>query len=152
MNAIQWQSPVGMVYILEQDGFIHELGFGELPAEATVHESEVLQEARRQLEQYFAGKRKHFELPLSLSGTDFQLAVWAALQNIPYGETRSYQQIAAEVGNEKAVRAVGGANNKNRLAIIIPCHRVIGKNGKLVGYAGGMDFKEFLLALERSHA
>ena len=105
-----------------------------------------------QLEQYFAGRRKTFELPLAPEGTAFQLKVWQALQEIPYGETRSYGQIARAVGNEKAARAVGMANNQNPISIIIPCHRVIGADGKLVGYGGGLERKACLLELERRHA
>ena len=96
------------------------------------------------------GKRKEFDLPLLLKGTPFQKQVWEALLNIPFGETRSYKQIAEAIGNPKAVRAVGMANNKNPLLIVVPCHRVIGANGKLVGYAVGLDKKEFLLKLEKS--
>ena len=96
------------------------------------------------------GKRKVFDLPLSLKGTDFQKQVWQALRDIPYGETRSYKQIAVAIGNPKAVRAVGMANNRNPLLIVVPCHRVIGTDGKMVGYAAGVDKKEFLLRLEGS--
>lgn len=152
MYAVTYQSPLGLIYIIEEEGFIKELGFGEAPSDLTHKETELLKEACLQLEAYFAGTRHAFELPLSLQGTDFELEVWAALQTIPYGETRSYQDIARQVGREKAVRAIGGANHKNRLAILIPCHRVIGKNGKLVGYAGGMEFKKRLLELEQKHA
>ncbi|MFW5436203.1 tRNA epoxyqueuosine(34) reductase QueG [Paenibacillus apiarius] len=109
---------------------------------------ERLQEARRQLEEYFAGKRQTFELSLDLQGTSFQKEVWRALMEIPYGETRSYKQVAEAIGNPKAVRAVGGANNRNPISIVVPCHRVIGANGQLVGYGGGMNKKEILLQLE----
>lgn len=105
--------------------------------------------ADAQLREYFAGTRKSFDLPLAPQGTDFQMRVWQALLNIPYGETRSYKQLAAEVGNEKASRAVGGALNKNPIAIIVPCHRVVGSDGSLAGFAGGTDLKAALLALER---
>lgn len=111
----------------------------------------LIEQAAGQLKEYLAGVRREFDLPLHLQGTDFQKKVWDALQKIPYGETRSYQQLAAMVGNEKACRAVGMANNKNPVMIVVPCHRVIGKNGKLVGYAGGLDRKESLLRLEREH-
>ncbi|NAW78372.1 methylated-DNA--[protein]-cysteine S-methyltransferase [Vibrio sp. V33_P6A3T137] len=103
----------------------------------------------QQLEEYFAGQRTQFCLPLAATGTPFQRSVWQALGNIPYGETWSYQQLAEAIGNPKAVRAVGLANGKNPLSIIVPCHRVIGKNGKLTGYAGGIERKAGLLALER---
>jgi methylated-DNA-[protein]-cysteine S-methyltransferase len=108
----------------------------------------VLLEAERQLQGYFEGKRETFELPLTFAGTEFQQQVWAALLTIPFGETRSYAQIAQQIGNPSAVRAVGAANGKNPISIITPCHRVIGSNGKLTGFAGGMEAKAFLLKLE----
>lgn len=113
-------------------------------------ETELLKEAIKQLNEYFDGKRKEFDLPLAPKGTEFQKKVWNALKEIPFGETRSYGEIARRIGNEKASRAVGTANNKNPIMIIIPCHRVIGANGKLVGYAGGIDIKEKLLNLEKN--
>ncbi len=106
--------------------------------------------AFEELEEYFQGKRREFDLPLSPEGTEFQRRVWAALREIPYGETRSYSEIAEQVGNPKAVRAVGMANHRNPIAIMIPCHRVIGKNGSLTGYAGGLSLKEKLLKLEHT--
>lgn len=109
----------------------------------------VLVEAERQLLEYFAGTRDAFSLPLDFSGTPFQKKVWAALCRIPFGETRSYADIAKEVGSPKAVRAVGSANGKNPISIVAPCHRVIGKNGKLTGFAGGLKVKGFLLGLEK---
>jgi methylated-DNA-[protein]-cysteine S-methyltransferase len=112
----------------------------------------VLREAERQLQQYFAGTRTSFDLPLDFAGTDFQKAVWAALLTIPFGETRSYAQIAAQVGSLKAVRAVGAANGRNPISIVAPCHRVIGSNGALTGFAGGLDAKRTLLELERPRA
>lgn len=102
-----------------------------------------------QIMEYFAGKRRSFRFPYELRGTDFQKKVWHALCDIPYGETRTYKEIAIAVGNPKACRAVGMANNKNPIGIAVPCHRVIGANGKLVGYAGGLDMKEALLRLEK---
>jgi methylated-DNA-[protein]-cysteine S-methyltransferase len=108
----------------------------------------VLLEAERQLAEYFAGTRRTFELPLDFEGTEFQRSVWAALLTIPYGETRSYGQIARQIGRPKAVRAVGAANGRNPLSIVAPCHRVIGASGELTGFAGGLETKEFLLALE----
>ena len=105
-----------------------------------------------QLKEYFGGKRKIFDLPLKPEGTEFQLRDWDALRRIPYGETRSYKDIAEEIDCPKGFRAVGMANNKNPIGIIIPCHRVVGANGKLVGYAGGMEKKEFLLELEKQKA
>ncbi|ORM73198.1 methylated-DNA--protein-cysteine methyltransferase [Pantoea wallisii] len=108
----------------------------------------VLCEAERQLREYFAGERQQFDMPYDTVGTDFQKKVWQALLTIPFGETRSYLQIAEQIGNPKAVRAVGAANGKNPLSIMAPCHRVIGSNGKLTGFAGGLTVKAFLLALE----
>ena len=109
----------------------------------------LLRETERQLSQYFAGTRTHFDLPLDFVGTDFQKKVWAALLTIPCGETRSYAQIAAQIGSPKAVRAVGAANGRNPISIIAPCHRVIGSNGTLTGFAGGLDAKQTLLELEK---
>jgi methylated-DNA-[protein]-cysteine S-methyltransferase len=108
----------------------------------------VLLEVERQLKGYFSGKRKSFSLDLDFKGTEFQKKVWAALLTIPFGETRSYGQIAKQIKSPKAVRAVGAANGKNPISIIAPCHRVIGANGKLTGFAGGLEAKALLLALE----
>ena len=114
-------------------------------------DTKLLLKAKKELEEYFEGKRKEFDLPLEQEGTEFQKKVWEALERIPYGETRTYKDVAKMVGNEKASRAVGMANNKNSIPIIIPCHRVIGSNGKLVGYALGLDMKKYLLDLERKN-
>lgn len=111
--------------------------------------SPLQREVDKQMGEYFEGKRKAFELPLRPEGTDFQKKVWNALLEIPFGETRSYQDIANAVGSPKACRAVGMANHQNPIIIVIPCHRVIGKNGKLVGYGGGLSMKEKLLLLEK---
>lgn len=110
----------------------------------------MLHKVKQQLEEYFAGQRQQFDLPLDFQGTAFQQQVWQALLSIPYGETRSYKEIAVQLGNEKAVRAVGAANGKNPISIIAPCHRVIGSSGALVGFAGGLDKKQILLSLEQS--
>ena len=112
-------------------------------------DSAALTAARSQLEQYFAGERTAFDLPLRPAGAPFQLRVWEALQRIPYGETASYGEIARELGHPTAARAVGAANGRNPIAILIPCHRVVGTSGALTGYAGGVDAKGWLLALER---
>lgn len=117
-------------------------GMEEAPQDA------VLLQAERELRDYFAGALSRFTVPLDFAGTDFQKAVWEALLTIPYGETRTYAQIARQVGRPAAVRAVGAANGRNPISIIAPCHRVIGSNGKLTGFAGGMETKAFLLALE----
>jgi methylated-DNA-[protein]-cysteine S-methyltransferase len=108
----------------------------------------ILSAAEKQLQSYFKGNLKQFTLPLNFLGTEFQQKVWNALLTIPYGETRSYKQIAEQIGHPKAVRAVGTANGKNPISIIAPCHRVIGSNGKLTGFAGGLETKAFLLDLE----
>ena len=112
-------------------------------------ESALIKKAAKELKEYFAGKRREFDLPLAFTGTDFQKKVWSALLEIPYGETRAYGQIAADIGNPKGCRAVGLANNRNPIAIICPCHRVIGADGALVGFGGGLEVKKFLLDLEK---
>ncbi|MCL6246295.1 methylated-DNA--[protein]-cysteine S-methyltransferase [Acinetobacter sp. ANC 4945] len=109
----------------------------------------ILLKTAQQLNEYFTGKRQQFDLPLDFEGTAFQQQVWQALLTIPFGETRSYKQIAEQIGNVKAVRAVGAANGKNPISIIAPCHRVVGANGKLVGFAGGLENKEILLKIEK---
>lgn len=114
-------------------------------------DSLLLSELEKQLREYFAKKRKEFSLPLALVGTSFQEEVWKVLQTIPYGEVRSYKEQATAVGNPKGVRAVANANGKNRISIVIPCHRVIGSDGTLTGYASGIERKQFLLDLERSN-
>ncbi len=108
----------------------------------------VFLQLRQELGEYFAGKRKSFDVKLAPEGTEFQRAAWKALTKIPFGQTRSYGEQAAAIGNPKAVRAIGAANGRNPIAIVVPCHRVIGANGTLMGYAGGLDKKEFLLKLE----
>lgn len=115
-------------------------------------ETTLLLEAHKQLKEYLKGIRREFQLPLFPVGTSFMQDVWDALSTIPYGETRSYSDIAIAVGRDKATRAVGLANNRNPIPIFIPCHRVIGKNGKLVGYGGGLPVKEHLLELEKKYA
>jgi len=111
----------------------------------------VLMKTERQLGEYFAGKRKTFSVPLDMRGTSFQKNVWEALLAIPFGETRSYGQLATQLGNPRATRAVGAANGRNPISIIVPCHRVIGSSGKLTGFAGGLEAKERLLRLENCH-
>ena len=144
-----YETPVGKLCIGEEDGIIVRTTWSKIPTEYILEETELILQCKMQLDEYFRGERKTFDLPLAPKGTDFQKKVWNALKEIPYGETRTYGEIAAAVGNLKAARAVGMANNKNPIGIIIPCHRVVGANGKLVGYAGGMDKKEWLLQLER---
>lgn len=141
-------SPVGPLTLTQEDQALTGLHFGEHPQQGAEGPTPLLEKAARQLEEYFAGQRKVFSLPLAPKGTEFQLRVWQALLQIPYGETRSYGELAAMVGNPKACRAVGGANHRNPLSILIPCHRVVGTGGSLTGYAGGLSVKEFLLKLE----
>ncbi len=114
-------------------------------------ETEFSKEIDKQFKEYFSGSRKSFNIKYKLIGTPFQISVWEELAKIPYGETRTYKDIAKNVGNDKASRAVGMANNKNNLLLIIPCHRVVGSNKKLVGFAIGLDVKEYLLKLEKEH-
>ena len=148
MYVAYFPSPVGLLRLESADG--KTLCAVRLTAARTAPECPcpVLTETTRQLTEYFAGQRQTFTLPLAATGTPFQQRVWAALRAIPYGQTRSYGQIAAAVGNPKACRAVGMANNRNPIMIIVPCHRVIGADGSLVGYAGGVHIKEYLLRLE----
>lgn len=144
-----YETILGSVTFVEEDGTLlaittHRTYKGEKL------ETPLIREAYKQLSEYLIGKRLNFDLPLNPRGTVFQQQVWKALSDIPYGETRSYKQIAEAIGNPKAVRAVGMANNRNPLLIVVPCHRVIGANGKLVGYGAGIEKKEFLLKLEKS--
>ena len=140
-------SPAGPLTIAEENGAIIRLDFGEFGPMG--ERSPVLEEAVRQLKEYFAGERREFTLPVDPRGTPFQKSVWRALCGIPYGETRSYGEIARAVGKPGACRAVGMANHRNPVSIIIPCHRVIGADGSLTGYGGGLERKRFLLRLER---
>ena len=146
-----YATAIGKIGIAASSEAITDVCFeGEIiPEDAIAQESALLRQAVQQLQQYFAGERKTFTLPLAPSGTPFRQRVWQALQKIPYGETRTYKEIAVCIGNEKAARAVGQANNRNPIPILIPCHRVIGASGELVGYGGGMAIKEYLLKLEQ---
>lgn len=139
----------GRIGIAEEDGAITHLIFSE--REWTVEETDLIKETKRQLDEYFAGKRKEFDIPTRLEGTEFQKRVWEELRKIPYGKTVTYKDIAEAVGCPKGFRAVGLANNRNPISIIYPCHRVIGSNGSLTGYGGGLDVKEKLLELERGN-
>lgn len=154
VHTFHFQSPIGILKICEREEKITNLYLLQPGEETGLSEdednpSELLYEAYRQLSEYFAGKRKEFDLPLGFTGTSFQQKVWKELQNIPYGETRSYEDIAIGIGNKKAVRAVGQANNKNPIIIIVPCHRVISKNGDIGGFGAGVNVKKYLLDLER---
>lgn len=147
MGLIYMDSPVGLLKLRSVGDAVAEISFEEQRWE-TEQADDVLEECRRQLGEYFSGTRRTFDVPLVLEGTAFQKKVWQALCKIPYGTVWSYGDLAREIGNPKAVRAVGGANHKNPVSIIVPCHRVIGSDGSLTGYGGGLDKKEFLLRLE----
>ena len=147
----QWkmEAPFGEIWLAEADGMLTHVVFHSWLQNIPVEKTMLLAEAERQLSEYFAGKRREFDLPLAPEGTAFQLSVWQALRTIPYGHTCSYGEIAEKIGNPKAASVVGMANNKNPISIIVPCHRVIGANGALTGYGGGIDIKKFLLELEK---
>ncbi len=151
-NCYYYDTKFGRLGIAALDEAITEIRFCNAPAFLNIEEREtpVLREAAKQLNEYFDGQRRDFSLPVTLEGTKFQRAVWHALATIPYGETRSYQELAAQIGNPKACRAVGNANNRNPIPILIPCHRVIGAGGGLVGYAGGLELKRDLLNIENA--
>ena len=154
MDSYIFQSPIGQLKICEENEKITGLSLqkcqGETVPQNVGKHSDLLYEAYRQLREYFQGNRRNFDLPLNCRGTSFQQRVWTELQKIPYGEVRSYQDIAIGIGNEKAVRAVGQANNKNPIMIIVPCHRVIHKNGDITGFGCGTEVKRFLLDLENN--
>ena len=153
---MEMPSPVGILKLVAtENALVAVLWENENPKRVRLAElieqvnHPILLETQKQLREYFAGTRQQFDLPLDFEGTVFQKKVWQALLSIPFGETRSYRDIAEQVGNIKAVRAVGAANGKNPISIIAPCHRVVGMNGKLVGFAGGLDNKKILLGLEK---
>ena len=146
-----YDTPVGKLCIGEENGSITRVTWTQLPQSYIQEETELILRCKKQLEEYFAGKRKTFDLPLAPKGTDFQQRVWKALQEIPYGALRTYKDIAIAVDNPKGCQAVGGANGKNPIAILIPCHRVIGKDGSMTGYSGGLEKKEWLLELEKQN-
>ena len=150
MPAFTMQSPIGLLTIEETDGAITALRFGG--ETVSPPPTPLLQRAAQQLTEYFDARRRRFYLPLRPQGTAFQQAAWSALCDIPYGQTRTYAQQAAAIGNPKACRAVGMANHCNPLPLFIPCHRVIGAGGKLTGYAGGLAVTRFLLELEQAPA
>lgn len=153
-----FRSPVGKLKLVASDkGLIAVLWENDKPNRVRLgelvkrHSHPVLMEAERQLGEYFEGKRRSFSVALDMRGTPFQKNVWEALLAIPFGETRSYRDIAKKLGNPEATRAVGSANGRNPISIIVPCHRVIGLNGKLRGFAGGLETKARLLELEQGH-
>jgi methylated-DNA-[protein]-cysteine S-methyltransferase len=149
-------SPIGQLLLAGDVDGLKTIGFPQGKGRVTVETgwevvSNCFADATSQLREFFDGKRRHFELQLAPTGTRFQLAVLAALQTIPYGQTRSYRDIAEQIGHPRAVRAVGAANGRNPLPIVIPCHRVIGADGSLTGYGGGLEAKRWLLAHEQRH-
>ncbi len=150
-------TPIGELLLAGDDDGLSLVSFPEGsmrrdPEPDWIYKEKPFIAARRQLTEYFAGERREFDLPLKLSGTEFQMSVLDALQQIPYGETTSYAEIAERIGRPKAVRAVGAANGRNPIPIIVPCHRVIGSHGELTGFGGGLDTKEALLRLEAEHS
>lgn len=150
-STMVMDSPTGPIMLQASGGYLIYCGWTQDPVFSSGANS-VLKEAAHQLQQYFDGQRTVFDLPLKWQGTAFQQAVWRGLCAIPYGETRSYQQLAAAIGHVNAYRAVGSANGQNRLAIIVPCHRVILASGELGGFTSGLEHKRQLLALERPYA
>lgn len=154
MQYYDYETPVGVLRIAEEHGAVISIERMETKTQADgakgiEQETTLLQRAAGQLAEYFAGKRTEFDFPIAPKGTQFQKQVWNALCTIPYGETRSYKQIAEQIGNAKACRAVGGANHNNPIMIVVPCHRVIGADRSLVGYGGGLPVKQYLLELEQ---
>lgn len=145
----KYNSIIGNIYISADDNNLLGLSYNIRNTPSQYRQNDIIRLTVEQLNEYFLGKRKIFNLPINIQGTEFQKTVWKELNKIPYGETRTYKEIAQFIGKENAQRAVGNANNKNPIAIIIPCHRVIGSNGTLTGYAGGINKKKFLLNLEK---
>ncbi|MEH6570740.1 MAG: methylated-DNA--[protein]-cysteine S-methyltransferase [Halioglobus sp.] len=151
MNYQLLDTPIGTLRLVSKDGKLARVEFQgqhQIQADERLEGNSMLEATAKQLGEYFAGERQHFELSLNPCGTPFQQEVWASLQAIPFGEVRSYKDIAHEVGRPKAVRAVGAANGRNPIPIIVPCHRVIGSDGSLTGFAGGLETKKLLLKLE----
>lgn len=141
-------TPIGALTLVSEGAALVEVRFG---ASEAADEAPVLMQAAQELGEYFAGRRRQFSVPLCMRGTEFQSRVWSALREIPYGETVSYGELARRVGNPRASRAVGGANHVNPLPIFVPCHRVVGADGRLTGYAGGLEIKRKLLEIEGAH-
>ena len=153
MYYCYFQTPIGELLLAGEADALHVIGFpqGSMrrdPEADWIYNEQPFAEVRRQLDEYFAGDRREFDLPLALTGTEFQVSVLQVLQTIPYGETTSYGDVARQIGRPKAVRAVGAANGRNPIPIVVPCHRVIGKSGDLTGFGGGLDTKQALLRLE----
>ncbi len=144
-----YESPLGILCFVSENNAIVKISSGKCKEEGVCEETEVIRMANSQIQEYLQGRRTGFDFPMNPQGTDFQKKVWQALCAIPYGETQSYKQLAESIHNPNACRAVGMANNKNPILIAIPCHRIIGANGQLTGYAAGLDKKEYLLQLEK---
>lgn len=154
MYRTYYDSPIGRLWIEADEEALTALypEQKEIAEESETESSVLLDKVKRELAEYFAGTRTEFDIPVRLQGTKFQVAVWRALCRIPYGTTYSYLDLAKAVGNPKACRAVGGANNKNKILIIVPCHRVIGKDGSLVDFGAGLTAKKYLLELEKKYS
>ena len=161
MNSTkQLDSPIGRLRLVATDQGLSHLLFDQQVGEDLESDGDeveaddhpVLAAATAQLAEYFAGRRQEFDIPLDLSGTEFQRAAWSALANVPFGETRSYRQQAEAIGRPKAVRAIGAANGRNPVPIVLPCHRIVGSDGSLTGYGGGLPIKEFLLNHEQAQS
>ena len=149
-----YKSKIGNIYIKTDENYVYNINFINLSSinqNIEYKKNIITEKVINQLEEYFNGKRKIFELPVKLIGSEFQKKVWKELEKIPYGQTKTYKDIAIKIGNPNASRAIGNANNKNPIAIVIPCHRVIGCNNKLIGYAGGIYKKIQLLELEKNN-
>ncbi|MCL2360642.1 MAG: methylated-DNA--[protein]-cysteine S-methyltransferase [Defluviitaleaceae bacterium] len=157
MIRVAYDSPLGPLLVAADDDYILEISFAEADTRPEFHstaknnalDNAIIKACINELDAYFAGTLKEFTVPIKLTGTDFRMKVWAALMAIPYGQTINYKELAERIGQPTAVRAVGGANHHNPISIIVPCHRVIGADGTLTGYGGGLGNKEFLLNLER---
>lgn len=145
------KTPVGNLLLTANEKELLSVEFFDGKEKSSSQKPLILKQAEKQLIEYFSGKRKKFDLKKKYSGTEFQVKVWKALEKIPFGKTASYEDIAKKIGNPYAYRAVGNANNKNKISVIIPCHRVIAKDGKLAGYGGGIGRKEYLLGFEREN-
>lgn len=151
-NLYLYDTILGVIGISDNGKEITEVFFNDEERDGyTIIETSLIKETHRQLKLYLEGTLKEFDIPISFKGTEFQIKVWNALRDIPYGETRSYKDISENIGSPKAYRAVGMTNNKNPISIIVPCHRVIGASGNLVGYGGGLDKKKILLDMEKSN-
>lgn len=151
MYTSYYASPLGTLRMQCTDEYLVALLFEDGETPSVPEEHPILRQCRKELDEYFSGKRKSFSLPLQQEGTDFQQKVWSLLEQIPFGKTLSYQQLTSQYGDLKAIRAVASANGKNKLSILVPCHRVIGSNQSLTGYAGGLWRKKWLLQHEAKH-